>query len=171
MITPLAPVATLDARAVLGLLAHRYPLLLVDRIDVMARGQRVVGHRRITGGEWATGGPAGPAATGWEPGLPGLLAVEALAQTSAALLMDVIDAPEGVVGYFAGFERVRLRGRARVGETLALEVTLRAFKRGVAKLRGEARVQRDLLRAGEPGAERVVARADFTTVVRPRPAG
>ena len=158
MITPLAPVATLDARAILGLLAPRYPLLLVDRIDVMARGQRVVGHRRITGGEWATGGPAGADATGWEPGLPGLLAVEALAQTSAALLMDVIDAPEGVVGYFAGFERVRLRGRARVGETLALEVTLRAFKRGVAKLRGEARVD-----------ERVVARADFTTVVRPRP--
>jgi 3-hydroxyacyl-[acyl-carrier-protein] dehydratase len=160
MITPLAPVATLDAQSILGLLAHRYPLLLVDRIDVLVRGQRVIGHRRITGGEWATGGPAGVGATGWETGLPGLLAVEALAQTSAALLMDVIDAPEGVVGYFAGFERVRLRGRARIGEALALEVTLRVFKRGVAKLRGEARVDED---------GRVVARADFTTVVRPRP--
>jgi 3-hydroxymyristoyl/3-hydroxydecanoyl-(acyl carrier protein) dehydratase len=66
-----------------------------------------------------------------------------------------------VVGYFAGFERVRLRGRAQVGESLRLEVTLRAFKRGVAKLRGVARVAED---------GRVVASADFTTVVRARPA-
>jgi 3-hydroxyacyl-[acyl-carrier-protein] dehydratase len=153
------PVLTFDANAVPALLAHRYPLLLVDRIDVLARGQRVVGHRRVTGGEWATGGAAGHHATGWEPGLPGLLAVEALAQTSAALLVDLVDAREGVVGYFAGLERVRLRGRARAGETLALEVTLRAFRRGVARLRGEARVTDD---------GRVVARADFTTVVRAR---
>ena len=155
------PVETFDARALLGVLAHRYPLLLVDRIDVLARGRHVVGHHVVTGGEWATGGPAGPACTGWESGLPGLLAVEALAQTSAALLLEVIDAPEGVVGYFAGFDRVRLRGRARIGESLRLEVTLRAFKRGVAKLRGVARVVED---------GREVASADFTTVVRPRPA-
>ena len=160
MTPPFAP-AALDAQALLGLLAHRYPLLLVDRVDIVARGREVVGHHAVTGGEWGTGGPLGPAATGWESGLPGLLAVEALAQTSAALLMDLVDATGGVVGYFAGFERVRLRGRAQVGESLRLEVTLRAFKRGVAKLRGVARVAED---------GRVVASADFTTVVRARPA-
>jgi 3-hydroxyacyl-[acyl-carrier-protein] dehydratase len=154
-----APLATYDASAVPALLAHRYPILLVDRIDVLARGQRVVGHRRVTGGEWATGGVAGFAGAGWEPGLPGLLAVEALAQTSAALLVDLVDAREGVVGYFAGLERVRLRGRAHAGETLALDVTLRAFRRGVARLRGAARVAED---------GRLVASADFTTVVRAR---
>ncbi|MDF1502537.1 3-hydroxyacyl-ACP dehydratase FabZ family protein [Roseisolibacter sp. H3M3-2] len=153
------PVARYDADTLPGLLAHRYPILLVDRIDVMARGQRVVGHRQVTGNEWATGGVAGFGGAGWEPGLPGVLVVEALAQTSAALLVDLVDTSAGVVGYFAGLERVRLRGRARAGETLALEVTLRAFKRGVAKLRGAARVVDD---------GRVVATADFTTVVRPR---
>jgi len=76
-----------------------------------------------------------------------------------ALLVDLVDAREGVVGYFAGLERVRLRGRAHAGETLALDVTLRAFRRGVARLRGAARVAED---------GRLVASADFTTVVRAR---
>lgn len=153
----LGPVATLDARAVLALLAHRYPLLLVDRIDVVERGVRVRGHRRVTGGEWAAGGPG---VAGWLPGMPGLLAVEALAQTSAALLLDLVSGAEGVVGYFAALERVRLRDPARVGDALHLDVTLRSFRRGIAKLRGAATV--------DDGAAtgRLVASADFTALVR-----
>lgn len=89
--------------------------------------------------------------------LPGPLAVEALAQTSAALLVDLLDDAAGAVGYFAGLQRVRLRDPARPGDTLRLRVELRAFRRGVAWLRGVADVD-----------GRTVATVDFTTVVRAR---
>jgi 3-hydroxyacyl-[acyl-carrier-protein] dehydratase len=132
---------------VLALLAHRYPFLLVDTIDVVEPGRRVVGTKRVTGGEWSAALPT--------MAMPGLLVVEALAQASAALLVDLLDDAAGAVGYFAGLQRVRLRDPARPGDTPRLTVELRAFRRGVAWLRGAADVD-----------GRVVATADFTTVVR-----
>jgi 3-hydroxyacyl-[acyl-carrier-protein] dehydratase len=133
---------------VLALLAHRYPFLLVDTIDVLEPGRRAVGTRRVTTSEWAAGQASA---------MPGLLVVEALAQTSAALLAGLVEDAADVVGYFAGFQRVRLRDPARAGDTLRLHVELRAFRRGVAWLRGAAEVD-----------GRTVATADFTTVVRVR---
>ena len=87
--------------------------------------------------------------------MPNLLVVEALAQTSAALLLGLVDAAAGVVGYFAAIERVRLREPARVGDTLVLAVELASFRRGIARLRGRATVD----------GRRVVS-ASFTTIVR-----
>jgi 3-hydroxyacyl-[acyl-carrier-protein] dehydratase len=160
---PPAPVARLDSHAVLALLAHRYPFLLVDRVDVLERGRRVVGAHRVTGAEWASGESMGRASggvvLGTADGMSGLLVVEALAQTSGALLLDLLDDTGSAVGYFAAIERVRLRGPARPGDELRLTVTLRSFRRGVARLRGVADV-----------ADRLVATADFTTILRARAA-
>lgn len=139
----------MDTTAILNTLAHRYPFLLVDRIDVVEPGRRVEGLKRVTGAEWFS--PA------WhqQMAMPNLLVVEALAQTSAALLLGLVDAAAGVVGYFAAIERVRLREPARVGDTLVLAVELASFRRGIARLRGRATVD----------GRRVVS-ASFTTIVR-----
>ena len=140
----------MDSSAILNTLAHRYPFLLVDRIDVVAPGSRVEGLKRVTGGEWF--------AAAWQPSrmaMPNLLVVEALAQTSAALLLDLVDSAAGVVGYFAAIEHVRLREPACVGDTLVLAVELASFRRGIARLRGRATVD-----------GRRVASASFTTIVR-----
>jgi 3-hydroxyacyl-[acyl-carrier-protein] dehydratase len=137
----------LSGQDVLGLLAHRYPFLLVDAIHVVEPGRRVVGTKRLTAGEWVTGGGA----------VPGLLVVEALAQTAGGILLGLLDDARGAVGYFAGMRRVRLRGAPVAGDTLRLAVELRSFRRGVAGLRGSADVE-----------GRVVATADFTAVVRAR---
>lgn len=139
-----------DAAEVLALLPHRYPFLLVDRLRVEEPGRRAVGLKRVTGGEWF--GAADPAALA---AMPGLLVVEALAQTSAAVLVGLLDGAAGAIGYFAAIERVRFRDAARAGDTLRLDVTLRSFRRGIARLRGEATVD-----------GRRVAVALFTTVVR-----
>ena len=144
---------TLDAAAVLGLLPHRYPFLLVDRITVVEPGRRVVGVKQVTGAEWA-----GPAVPEGALAMPGLLVVEALAQTSAALLMGLVPEAEGAVGYFVGMSRVRLRDPARPGDTLRLVVELRAFRRGIARLTG----------TGVVDGRGLAASAEFTTVVRPR---
>ena len=136
----------------LALLPHRYPFLLVDRLRVEEAGRHAVGLKRVTGSEWF--GAAGPAELA---AMPGLLVVEALAQTSAAVLVGLLDGAAGAIGYFAAIERVRFRDVARAGDTLLLDVALRSFRRGIARLRGEATVD-----------GRLVAAARFTTIVRGR---
>lgn len=144
-----------DAAEVLALLPHRYPFLLVDRLRVVEPGRHAVGLKRVTGGEWF--GAAGPAALA---AMPGLLVVEALAQASSAVLVGLLDGAAGAIGYFAAIERVRFREPARAGDTLRLDVTLRSFRRGVARLRGVATVD-----------GRLVADVRFTTIVRGREDG
>ena len=93
-----------DAIDVLGVLAHRFPFLLVDRLRVVEPGRRALGLKRVTGSEWF-----GVASTTADPEMPGLLVVEALAQTSAGVLVGLLDGITGAVGYFAAAQRVRFR--------------------------------------------------------------
>ncbi len=137
---------------VLALLAHRYPFLLVDRIVALDPGVRVVGVKRVTADEWFMRGRADGVRA-----MPAPLVVEALAQTTGALLLGMAGDPETMVAYFMGFDRVRARGGAEPGDELRLEVTLRQFKRGICRTHGRATV-----------AGREVVRADMTTVVRSR---
>lgn len=144
----------LDIGAIHALLAHRYPFLLVDRIDVVERGQRVIGTKRVSGGEWWCVG-AEPGARGGLA-LPFGLVIEALAQTSGALVHHLLDGAAGSVAYFMGAQRVRIRGVTRPGDELSLELTLRQWRRGICRTRGVASV-----------GGRVILTADLTTVVRP----
>jgi len=140
----------MDSAAILNVLAHRYPFLLVDSINVIEPGRHVEGIKRVTGGEWF--------GAAWRPqdvAMPNTLAIEALAQTSAALLLGLVDARAGVIGYFAAIERVRLRQPAVAGDTMLLRVELESFRRGIARLKGRATVE-----------GRRVATASFTTIVR-----
>jgi 3-hydroxyacyl-[acyl-carrier-protein] dehydratase len=161
-VSPSQPGDVVDASAIHALIAHRYPFLLVDRITIAEPGRLVVGEKRITGGEWASGAPAhraGGVQMGTAGGASGMLVIEALAQTSAALMRDLVASMPGAVGYFVGMERVRLRIPPRAGDLLRLEVRLGSFRRGIAKLEGRATVD------GRPAAS-----ARFTTILRARPA-
>jgi 3-hydroxyacyl-[acyl-carrier-protein] dehydratase len=140
----------MDSAAVGALLAHRFPFLLVDRIEIAEPGQRVVGFKRVTGNEWW-----GESAPQVDAGLPFCLVLEAMAQTSGALIRDLADGAEGAIAYFMGLSRVRLRRAARPGDELAMEVSLRLWRRGLCRTRAVARVG---------GA--LVASAELTTIVR-----
>jgi 3-hydroxyacyl-[acyl-carrier-protein] dehydratase len=143
-----------DTQDLQALLPHRYPFLLVDRIDVLEPGRRVVGIKRLTGGEWWMGQQA------WDP-IPFTLVLEALAQTGGALIPDLAMTTAGTGGdggsiaYFMGADRIRLRRPAAIGDELRLEVTLRQWRRGVCRTRGVATVE---------GI--AVLTADLTTIVR-----
>jgi 3-hydroxyacyl-[acyl-carrier-protein] dehydratase len=91
--------------------------------------------------------------------MPGTLVVEALAQTSAGVLIGLLDGASGAIGYFAAADRVRFRSLPRAGDTLVMSVELLWYSRGVARLRGTATVD-----------GRLAASADFTAVVRGRAA-
>ena len=137
-----------DARALESLLPHRYPFLLVDHIDVIEAGQRVVGSKRLTTTDWWADAPA-------PIPIPFPLVLEALAQTGGALIPDLAGATTGVVAYFLGADRVRYRRSARAGDELRMEVSLRQWRRGVCRTRGVATVD------GE-----VVLTAELTTIVK-----
>lgn len=145
--------AILDTAAVHALLAHRYPFLLVDRIQVAEPARRVIGSKRVTAGEWWAVG-ADPLRPG-SLAMPFALVIEALAQTSGALVRDLLEGTEGSVAYFMGAQRVRIRGEARPGDELTMELTLRQWRRGICRTHGVATV-----------GDRVILTADLTTVVR-----
>ena len=137
-----------DTAAVQRLLPHRHPFLLVDRIDVVDPGRRVVGVKQLTASEWwSSPAPSRP--------IPFPLVLEALAQTGSAILVDLIQSGAGAVGYFMAANHVRFRHAARAGDTLRLEVSLRQWKRGICKTYGVATAN-----------DRLVATAELTTIVR-----
>ncbi len=144
---------TLDAGALQELLPHRYPFLLVDRIDVVEPGRHVIGYKRITASEWWMDGVAPGVVP--VPAMPHMLVLEALAQTSGALVRDLLDGADRALAYFMGADRVRLRAPAAVGDELTLDVSLIRWRRGICRARGVASV-----------TGITVVSAELTTVVR-----
>lgn len=141
----------MDGPAISALLAHQFPFLLVDRIEILQPGHRVRGLKQITIGEW------------WAEGrdhdrdvrFPFSLVIEAMAQTSAGLMRDLPGVATDAIAYFMGVTHVRLRRAAQPGDELAMELTLRQWRRGLCRARGVATV-----------GERLVASAELTTIIR-----
>jgi 3-hydroxyacyl-[acyl-carrier-protein] dehydratase len=107
----------LSAAQIQEIIPHRYPFLLVDRILEM-EGERVVGLKQVTMNESHFQGhfPGYPI-------MPGVLIVEALAQTGAVLLLSAAE-NRGKLALFAGINNLRFRRPVVPGDTLRLEVQL-----------------------------------------------
>jgi 3-hydroxyacyl-[acyl-carrier-protein] dehydratase len=134
----------LEAADIMRIIPHRYPFLLVDRVIELEPGKRVVGLKAVTANE--------PQFTGHFPGrpiMPGVLMVEALAQTAAVGVMT-LDEYRGKLGLFAGIDDCRFRRMVVPGDTLRLEVTVEKLRgmfgrvRGVASVDGEVAVEATL---------------------------
>jgi 3-hydroxyacyl-[acyl-carrier-protein] dehydratase len=116
-------VLPLEAAEIMRILPHRYPFLLVDRVVELEPGTRAVGIKQVSANE--------PQFTGHFPGrpiMPGVLMVEALAQT-AGIAVLTLEEYRGKIGLFAGIDECRFRRLVVPGDTLRLEAT-------VEKLRG-----------------------------------
>ena len=135
---------TLDIRQILGILPHRYPFLLVDRIVSMEAGKRVVGIKNVTFNE--------PFFQGHFPGnpvMPGVLIVEAMAQVGAVLLLRGVPDREHKLVYFAGIDRARFRRPVTPGDQVRFEVEVLKVRSRSARLRGEAFVDGALVAEAE----------------------
>jgi 3-hydroxyacyl-[acyl-carrier-protein] dehydratase len=131
----------LEAADIMRIIPHRYPFLLIDRVVELEPGKRAVAVRNVTANE--------PQFTGHFPGrpiMPGVLMVEALAQTGAVAVLS-LPAYRGKLALFAGIDDCRFRRTVLPGDTLRLEVTLEklrgVFGRGkaVASVDGEIAVE------------------------------
>ena len=141
-----------DIRDVMRLLPHRYPFLLVDRVVSMEPGQSIVALKNVTMNEAHFVGHFPEL-----PTMPGVLMLEALAQTSGirAVLKSGLRADSGLILYFAGIDNCRFKRPVVPGDQLLLHSELDKQKRDLWKFRTHATV-----------GDAVVCEADMMCVLK-----
>ncbi|MBK6778959.1 MAG: 3-hydroxyacyl-ACP dehydratase FabZ [Gemmatimonadetes bacterium] len=125
----------MDAAQIMDLLPHRYPFLLVDRIVEVQGKQKIIGLKNVTINE--------PFFQGHFPGhpiMPGVLIVEAMAQTGGLLLMEQITDRANKVVYFMALDEVKFRKPVVPGDQLRMEVEMLQFRGKTARMKGMAYV-------------------------------
>ncbi len=134
-----------DIRRIMEFLPHRYPFILVDRIVEIVPNERIVGLKNVTINE--------PFFQGHFPGapvMPGVLMVEAMAQTGAVLAISSLPAEEhGKLMYFMGIDKARFRKPVAPGDQVLMEVEIIRRRGKTLKMSGNARVDHDLVAEAE----------------------
>ena len=140
----------LDLQAIMEVLPHRYPLLLVDRIAELVPGERIVGLKNVTINEAFFQGhfPGYPV-------MPGVLIIEALAQTGAVMMLRSLENAAGKIPFFAGIDKARFRRQVVPGDQLRLELKVLQQRAGTCRLDAKAYV-----------GEELAAEAEILAVVR-----
>ncbi len=133
----------LDINQIMAIIPHRFPFLLIDRITALEPGVSATGEKNVTINEHFFQGhfPGYPV-------MPGVLIVEALAQTGCVAALS-LDEHKGKLGMFAGIDGLRFRKPVVPGDTLRLEVTLEKFRRSIGKARVSASVGEKIVCDGE----------------------
>lgn len=143
----------MDIHQILKYLPHRYPFLLVDRVLEVTPGERILALKNVSMNE-----PFFPGHYPHHPVMPGVLIIEAMAQTAAILSFKTLGQlpDDNSVYYFVGIDNARFKKPVAPGDQLLIEAVLKLNKRGIWKFSAIARVD------GEVAAE-----ADLICAVRP----
>ncbi|MFN7397572.1 MAG: 3-hydroxyacyl-ACP dehydratase FabZ [Sandaracinobacter sp.] len=145
----------MDITAVLARLPHRFPMLLVDRVEELVEGERIAAIKAVTCNE--------PFFQGHFPGrpiMPGVLIVEALAQAAGVLAIETLGLKDsGKLVYFMAIEEAKFRKPVEPGCLLRLEASFVQRRATVCKFEGRATVDGQL-----------AAEARFTAMIADAPA-
>lgn len=127
----------MNVQEIMEIIPHRYPFLLLDRVEEIIVGEKVVAKKNVTINE-----PFFQGHFPGEPVMPGVLIIEALAQAGAVALLSMPDF-KGKTAYFGAMDKVRFRQKVVPGDTLTLEVEILKVKsvagtgKGIAKVNGK----------------------------------
>jgi 3-hydroxyacyl-[acyl-carrier-protein] dehydratase len=149
---PEEPKRTLDITEIMAILPHRYPFLLIDRVIEMELKKRIVSIKNVTFNE--------PHFAGHFPDypiMPGVLMVEAIAQTGGALLLTEIPDRDDKLVVFTGIDNAKFKRPVTPGDQLRIEVTVVNWRTRAVKMHGEITVE-----------GKVVCEATVTCMVVPR---
>ena len=149
-----AAVFPLDVRRVMAALPHRFPMLLVDRVEELSVDRRIVATKAVTINE--------PFFAGHFPGrpiMPGVLIVEALAQAAGVLAVESLGlSGSGKLVYFMAIDGAKFRTPVEPGVLLRLEVDFVQKRTSVCKFAGRAFV-----------GDKLAAEANFTAMIADPP--
>ena len=137
--------ALIDNNGVRSLLPHRYPFLLIDKVIEIDQ-KHIVSVKNVTTNE-----PFFQGHFPQEPVMPGVLIIEAMAQSAGVLVLNTVDEPERYSTYFMKIDNVKFRQKVVPGDTLVFHASLMSeIRRGCAVVKGYAFV-----------GEKIVTEAEF----------
>lgn len=137
-----------DINDIMKLLPHRPPFLLVDRILQISE-EEVIGSKNVTMNESFFIGHFPD-----EPVMPGVLQIEAMAQTGGILVLSTVPDPENYITYFMKIDKVKFRHKVVPGDTLFFKLNLISpIRRGICQMRGIAYVGNKIVMEAEMMAQ------------------
>ncbi|GMG71392.1 3-hydroxyacyl-ACP dehydratase FabZ [Tetragenococcus halophilus] len=126
--------SVMNIQEIKEIIPHRFPMLLIDRIEELEEGERIVAKKNVTVNE-----PFFQGHFPHEPVMPGVLIIEAMAQAGAVSLLS-LEQFRGKTAYFGGIDKAKFRKKVTPGDTLMLEVELLKVKSSAGVGKGIARV-------------------------------
>lgn len=146
---------SVDINGIMDRIPHRYPILLIDRVEKIIAGEGAIGIKNVSANE--------PFFQGHFPGhpiMPGVLIVEAMAQTAAIVVIESQTDAAGKLVYFMSIDSAKFRKPVLPGHTVELHVSKEQGRGKIWKFKGEARVDDTLM-----------AEATFTAMIVDNPTG
>ena len=147
-----AAIGPLDVRRVMAALPHRYPMLLVDRVERIIPDQSITATKAVTINEGFFQGHFPD-----RPIMPGVLIIEAMAQVGGMLLLGTIEDPDQKVVYFMSLDNVKFRRPVLPGDQLRCELEMLQNRGRTCRMKGVALVDGNVVAEAEMMA-RVVDR-------------
>ncbi|MEF3280646.1 MAG: 3-hydroxyacyl-ACP dehydratase FabZ [Elusimicrobiota bacterium] len=129
----------LNSQGILKAIPHRYPFLLIDRVEITEEKKSAKGIKCVTANELYFHGhfPS-------KPIMPGVLILESMAQTTATL-MTSDPSLEGKLAYFAGINKAKFRKQVVPGDVMEIYVNVEKIKGKIAKVKGVAKVANEIV--------------------------
>lgn len=136
--------SVMDVNEILGILPHRYPFMLVDRIvEMNVEDKSIVGYKNLTFNE-----PFFQGHFPGEPIMPGVMQLEAMAQVSG-ILLNKVSQKEGEIAYFMSIDKAKFRRKVVPGDTLRMEIKVTRMRSRMAAVEAKAYVGDDLASQAE----------------------
>ncbi|MCD6187643.1 MAG: 3-hydroxyacyl-ACP dehydratase FabZ [Desulfuromusa sp.] len=130
----------MNIQQIMKVLPHRYPFLLIDRLEEVEEGVKVFGYKNVTINE-----PFFQGHFPDHPIMPGVLIIEAMAQVGGAYASTIDGIGDDRVTYFASIDKARFRKPVLPGDVLRLELELLSKRRGIYQFDGKAYVGETLV--------------------------
>ncbi|OEU72277.1 MAG: 3-hydroxyacyl-[acyl-carrier-protein] dehydratase FabZ [Desulfuromonadales bacterium C00003093] len=134
----------MNTTEIMRVLPHRYPFLLVDRLEEVEEGKKVIGYKNVTINE-----PFFQGHFPDHPIMPGVLIIEAMAQVGGAYTAVIDKVGENQVTYFAGINKARFRKPVLPGDVLRMELEILSKRRGIYHFEAKAYVGDTLVAQAE----------------------